>query len=385
MTEAVIIEAVRTPVGRRNGSLRGIHPVMLGSMVIKELVGLSGFDPGLVQDVIWGCVDQVGEQGNNVARNTWLATGFPVGASAVTLDRQCSSSQQAVGFAAAQVKTGESEVVVAGGVEVMSRVPIGANLQSFGDCWSPELKEMYDLTHQGVAAERMARKYGLSRAAMDEFGVRSHRRAAAAWAAGGLAAKVMPVQVETDGVRAKFERDEGIRPNASPEAAAALKPAFDPGHSITAGNSSQISDAAAALLVTSADTASRLGRRPLVRIAAHLSVGSDPEMMHEGPIAATREILRRTGLGMDDIELFEVNEAFASVVLAWMQVIEPDVERVNVNGGAIAFGHPLGASGARIMIDLIGEMQRRQARYGLQVMCAGWGIGTATLLERWSD
>jgi acetyl-CoA acetyltransferase family protein len=387
MREAVIIEAVRTPIGRRNGKLKEMHPVVLGSLVLKELVARAGIEPAQVEDVVFGCVSQVGEQGVNVARNAWLAAEFPISTPATTVDRQCGSSQQAIHFAANLVQSGVCDVTIAGGVESMTRVPMGSNAVSPGTPFPPELMELYDLVPQGISAELMARKYGISRRQMDEFGVRSHHLAAQATEEGRLQAQIMPLEVPVDGNGAVelFDRDEGIRANATYEAAAALQPAFNPEHSITAGNSSQISDGAAAVLITSREKARELGLRPRARIAAQAVVGTDPVLMLEGPIPGTAAVLKRAGLELKDIDLFEVNEAFASVVLAWLKETGADPEKTNVNGGAIAIGHPLGASGARLMNHLLHELERRDLRYGLETMCCGGGLGTATIIDRKLD
>jgi len=383
MREAVIIEAVRTPMGKRNGQLRDIHPVVLGSLVLQGLLRRARVDPAAVDDVIFGCVTQTGEQGVNVGRSAWLTAGFPVETPATTVDRQCGSSQQAIHFAASVVQSGAAEVVVAGGVESMSRVPLGANLtQGPGVPYPPELLERYDLVPQGISAELMARKYGISRQAMDEFSVASHRRAAAATREGRLAGQILPVDVPENGSSRTVMLDDGIRAEASYEAVSALKPAFSADHSITAGNSSQITDGAAAVLVTSPEKAKDLGLRPRARILAHRVVGCDPVLMLEGPIPGTAAVLKVAGLTLDEIDLFEINEAFASVVLAWAQKTGASLEKTNVNGGAIAFGHPLGASGARLMCHLLHELESREQRYGLQAMCCGGGLGTATIIER---
>ncbi|MGO8958719.1 MAG: thiolase family protein [Streptosporangiaceae bacterium] len=380
MTEVMIVAAVRTPIGKRNGGLSGIHPVVLGALAIRDLLDRAAVDPARVQDVIWGCVDQVGEQGTNIARSTWLAAGLPTSTPGSTIDRQCASSQQAVHFAAALIQAGVCDVVVAGGTESMSRVPIGANNQGPGEAFPPELMDRYPLTHQGIAAQSMADKYGISRTAMDEFALRSHRLAEHAADNGHFRREIVPLPRSIgDGILAA---DEGIRRGGTLEALAALKPAFEAGHQITAANSSQVSDGAAAVLLTSAEAAAELGLAPLGRIAGQLSIGTDPVLMHEGPIEATWALLARSGLDASAIDLFEVSEAFASVVLAWLQATKADIEKVNVNGGAIALGHPLGASGARLMTTLFFELERQNLRYGLQTMCAGWGLGVATLIDR---
>ena len=387
MREAVIVEAVRTPIGRRNGKLKEIHPVVLGSLVLKELVNRAGIEAAQVDDVVFGCVSQVGEQGVNVARNAWLAAGFPITTPATTIDRQCGSSQQAIHFAANLVQSGVCDVTVAGGVESMTRVPMGSNAISPGTPFPPELMELYDLVPQGISAELMARKYGVSRQEMDEFGVMSHHRAAAATEKGYLSSQIMPVEVPADGNGHSevFQKDEGIRPAANYETAAKLEPAFNPEHSITAANSSQISDGAAAVLITTREKAQELGLRPRARILAQAVVGTDPVLMLEGPIPGTAAVLKKAGLELKDIDLFEVNEAFASVVLAWQKETGADLEKTNVNGGAIAIGHPLGASGARLMNHLLYELERRDLRYGLETMCCGGGIGTATIIDRQLD
>ena len=384
MREAVIVEAVRTPIGRRNGKLKDVHPVVLASLVLKEIVKRAGIEPGQVEDVVFGCVSQVGDQSLNVARNAWLTAGFPVTTPATTVDRQCGSSQQAIHFAANLIQSGVCDITIAGGVESMSRVPMGSNAVSPGTPFPPELMELYDLVPQGISAEMMARKYHVSRREMDEFGVRSHHLAHEATEKGYFKSQVMPVEVSVDGNghHEMFSRDEGIRPGASYEATSALQPAFNPEHSITAGNSSQISDGSAAVLLMSLEKAKQLGLRPRARIRAQAVVGTDPVLMLEGPIPGTAAVLKRAGLDLKSIDLFEVNEAFASVVLAWQKETGADIDKTNVNGGAIAVGHPLGASGALLMNRLLYELERRDLRYGLETMCCGGGIGTATIIDR---
>ena len=385
MTEVVIVEAVRTPVGRRNGKLKDLHPVVLGSQVLKEVVSRAGIDASVVEDVVFGTVSQHGEQGINIARNAWLAAGFPVTTPATTVDRQCGSSQQAIHFAANLIQAGVCDVTIAGGVESMTRVPMGSTAADCGFAFPPELSELYDLVPQGISAELVARKYGIDRRSMDEFGVRSHQLAHEATEKGYLRSQIMPVEVPVNGHHEMFSQDEGIRPNATYEAAAALQPAFDPTASITAANSSQISDGAAAVLLMSKAKAAELGLKPRARIVAQAVVGTDPVLMLEGPIPGTAAVLKKAGLDLRDIDLFEVNEAFASVVLAWAKETGADLERTNVNGGAIALGHPLGASGARLMNHLLHELERRDLRYGLETMCCGGGIGTATIIDRKVD
>jgi acetyl-CoA acyltransferase len=384
MREAVIVEAVRTPIGRRNGKLKEIHPVVLGSLVLQEIIKRSGIAPEQVDDVVFGCVTQVGEQSLNIARSAWLTAGFPVTTPGTTVDRQCGSSQQAIHFAANLIQSGVCDITIAGGVESMSRVPMGSNAVSPGTPFPPELMELYDLVPQGISAELIARKYGISRQQMDEFGVRSHHLAATATEEGRFNSQLLPIEVSLNGngQHDMFTKDEGIRPNASYEATSALQPAFNPEHSITAGNSSQISDGAAAVLLMSLEKAKQLGLKPRARIRAQAVVGTDPVLMLEGPIPGTAAVLKRAGLDLKSIDLFEVNEAFASVVLAWQKETGADMNKTNVNGGAIAVGHPLGASGAILMNRLLYELERRDLRYGLETMCCGGGIGTATIIDR---
>ena len=387
MREAVIVEAVRTPLGRRNGKLKDVHPVVLASLVLKEVVRRAGIEPGRVEDVVFGCVSQVGEQSLNIGRNAWLAAGFPVETPATTVDRQCGSSQQAVHFAANLIQAGVCDITIAGGVESMTRVPMGSSAHGPGAPFPPELMELYDLVPQGISAELVARKYGVTRRQMDEFAVRSHQRAAHATDNGYLRSQILSIDVPVpgNGHTEVFDKDEGIRRNASYEATSSLQPAFNPEHSITAGNSSQITDGASAILIMSREKARELGLKPRARILAQAVVGCDPVLMLEGPIPGTAAVLKKAGLQLGDIDLFEVNEAFASVVLAWQKETGADMERTNVNGGAIALGHPLGASGARLMNHLLYELERRDLRYGLETMCCGGGIGTATIIDRKVD
>ena len=387
MREAVIVEAVRTPLGRRNGKLKDVHPVVLASLVLKEVVRRAGIEPGQVEDVVFGCVSQVGEQSLNIGRNAWLAAGFPVETPATTVDRQCGSSQQAVHFAANLIQAGVCDITIAGGVESMTRVPMGSSAHGPGAPFPPELMELYDLVPQGISAELVARKYGITRRQMDEFAVRSHQRAAHATDNGYLRSQILPIDVPVpgNGHTEVFDKDEGIRRNASYEATSNLQPAFNPEHSITAGNSSQITDGASAILIMSREKARELGLKPRARILAQAVVGCDPVLMLEGPIPGTAAVLKKAGLQLGDIDLFEVNEAFASVVLAWQKETGADLEKTNVNGGAIALGHPLGASGARLMNHLLYELERRDLRYGLETMCCGGGIGTATIIDRKVD
>ena len=383
MREVVIVEAVRTPIarGKSSGKLHEVHPVVLGSLVLKEVVRRAGIEPDQVEDVVFGCVGQAGEQSLNIGRNAWLTAGFPVTTPATTVDRQCGSSQQAIHFAANLIQSGVCDITIAGGVESMSRVPMGSNAVSPGTPFPPELMELYDLVPQGISAELMARKYGVSRREMDELSVESHHRAHEATEMGYFASQILPVDI-SNGQHEIFSRDEGIRGNATYESTAALAPAFNPEHSITAGNSSQISDGAAAVMLMSLDKAKELGIKPRARIRAQAVVGTDPVLMLEGPIPGTAAVLKRAGLELHSIDLFEVNEAFASVVLAWQKETGADLKKTNVNGGAIAMGHPLGASGASLMTRLLHELERRDGRYGLETMCCGGGLGTATIIDR---
>jgi acetyl-CoA acyltransferase len=383
--EPVIVGAVRTPVGRRGGGYAGLHAVDLGAAACKALVERAGVDPGRVDDVILGCVSQVGEQSVNVARNAWLAAGLPEEVPATTIDRQCGSSQQAVTFAAQGIAAGGYELVVAGGVENMTRVPMGSSMTGPGVPFGPTMQDRYGgrLVPQGVSAELIAEKWGLGREELDAFSLRSHQRAAAAQDAGRFTAQLVPVEAPTpEGGTAWVRADEGVRRDTSLEKLAGLKPAFREDGTVTAGNASQISDGAGVLLLASRPTAERLGLRPLARFASFALAGVDPVMMLTGVIPATEKALARAGLSLADVDVVEINEAFASVVLAWGREVDPDWERVNPNGGAIALGHPLGASGARIMTDLLAELERRHGRFGLQVMCEGGGMANATILER---
>ena len=387
--EPVIVGAVRTPVGRRNGGLAGVHAVDLGAVALRALVERSGVDPMLVDDVIMGCVSQIGEQAVNVARNAWLAAGLPEEVPATTIDRQCGSSQQAVQFAAQGILAGGYQLVVAGGVEHMTRVPMGSTMAGPGVPGVPFGPAMHDryqgrLVPQGVSAELIAEKWGLTRAEQDDFSLRSHRCAAAAQDARRLDAQLVAVEVPgVDGATTTWVRaDEGVRRDTSAEKLASLKPAFRPDGMVTAGNSSQISDGAAALLVAGREVAEALGLRPRARFVSFALAGVDPVTMLTGPIPATEKALAKAGLTLAQLDVIEINEAFASVVLAWGREVDPDWSKVNPNGGAVALGHPLGASGARLMTDLLAELERRGGRYGLQVMCEGGGMANATVIER---
>lgn len=382
MRETVIVEAVRTPMGRRGGVLSGTHPVNLGALVLNEVVRRAGIDPGLVEDVVFGCVTQVGEQGANVARNALLTADFPYTVPATTVDRQCGSSQQAIHFASNLIQAGTCDITIAGGVESMSRVPMGANaFNGPGVPFPPELTSKYALTPQGISAEEIAKKWGITRREADEFALASQEKARRARDEGRFDREIVPVQVTLEGVPATVRTDEGIR-ETSLEKLATLQPSFRPDGIHHAGNSSQITDGAAAVLLMARDKAEELGLKARARIVAQAVVGSDPVLMLTGPITATPKVLEKAGLELKDIDLIEINEAFASVVLAWQRELDPDMSRVNVNGGAIALGHPLGATGARLMTTLLHELERTGGRYGMQLMCCGGGLGTATIIER---
>jgi acetyl-CoA acyltransferase len=381
----VIVEAVRTPFGRRNGMLKDHHPAVLASIVMAEALRRTNVPPSAIDQIVWGCVTQVGDQGSNIGRVSWLAGGFPVETPATTVDVRCGSGQQAIHFAANLIATGTCDIVLAGGVESMSRVPLGsATHVNGGDPWPAEYRERFDVVPQGISAELVARKYGVDRGSMDRFSVQSHRRADDASNKGYLNSQLVAVP-KTVGSGDVPLRDEGIRSDTSFEAVSQLKPAFDPTHSITAGNSSQVTDGASAVLLMSAAKARELGVAPRARIVAQAVVGVDPVLMLEGPIPATAAVLKKAGLKLSDMDLYEVNEAFASVPLAWLKATGADEERLNPNGGAIALGHPLGASGARLMCHLLYELERRDLRYGLEAMCCGGGIGTATVIDRVID
>ncbi len=390
MTTAVLVDAVRTPGGKRNGVLSNWHAVDLASEVLTALQDRNDLDPSLVDDVIMGCVMQVSEQSLNVARNAVLAAGWPESVPATTVDRQCGSSQQAIHFAAQGVIAGAYDVAVAGGVEAMTRTPMGSSVvHELGMPFGPRMEARYagrgGLVNQGIAAEMVADRWDVGREELDEYSLGSHRRAAAATAEGRFEHEIVPVALRDDqgtdtGVR--VTADEGIRPDTSLEALGNLKPVFKPGGKVTAGNSSQITDGASAVLVMSEERASALGLTPKARFVAFALAGVDPVTMLTGPIPATRAVLERAKLSLDDIDLFEINEAFASVVLAWEREVHPDMAKVNVNGGAIALGHPLGASGGKLMATLVHELDRSGGRYGLLTMCEGGGLANATVVER---
>ena len=377
MRDAVIVEAVRTPTGKRNGGLAGTHPADLSAHVLRALADRSGVDPALIDDVIWGCVSQVGEQTFDIARTSVLSAGWPESVPGTTVDRQCGSSQQALHFAAAGVIAGHYDLAVAGGVESMSRVPMGSTM--IGNPLGAGYRARYgdDFPNQGLGAEQIAAQWGLSRQRLDEFALASHEKAAAATDSGAFAGQIAPLTT-ADGV---ISVDEGIRRGGTLETLGALKPAFLPDGVVTAANASQISDGAAALLVTTTRHAAQLGLTPLVRVHTAVVVGSEPMPMLTGPIPATRKALQRAGLRIDEIGAFEVNEAFASVPLAWLAELGAAEKTLNPLGGAIALGHPLGGSGARLLTTLVHHMRDNGIRYGLQTMCEGGGQANATILE----
>lgn len=389
MNDVYIVEAVRTPVGKYKGSLAGVRADHLGAHLLGELVARAGIAASEVDDVIFGCVTQVGEQSANIARTSVLGAGWPAAIPGLTIDRKCGSGEVAVHMAAGLIAAGAADVVVAGGAENMSRVRMGGNREIYGEAFGALASGKYELTGQGEAAERVADKWQLSREQLDAYAVESHRRAAAAAAAGYFAREIVAVpaaalkdesyaEAAPDG----FASDETIRPGTNADKLATLKTSFREHGKLTAGNSSQISDGAAVLLLMSAAAVDRLRVKPRARIRAFTTVGSDPTLMLTGPVAATRKVLEQAGLRVDDVDLFEVNEAFAPVPLMWAQELGVAHDKLNVNGGAIALGHPLGASGARIMTSLLHELERREARYGLQAICCAGGMGTATLIER---
>lgn len=379
MAEAVIVEAVRSPIGKRNGGLSGVHPAELSAQVLNGLVNRAGVDPALVDDVIWGCVMQAGEQALDIGRTALLSAGWPETVPGVTVDRQCGSSQQSVHFAAAGVVAGHYDVVVAGGVESMSRTPMGSSLANGGRPYPDSFKKRYNQTpNQGVGAEMMASRWGLTRTALDEFALASHEKAAAAQDSGAFKDEIVGIKDAEGNV---ISEDEGIRRGTTLEKMGQLKPAFKEDGVIHAGNSSQISDGSAALLFMSAAKARELGLTPLARVHTATLAGADPVMMLSAPIPATEKALQRSGLSVDDIGVFEVNEAFAPVPMAWLADIGADTKKLNPNGGAIALGHPLGGSGARIMTTMLHHMRANGIRYGLQTMCEGGGQANATILE----
>jgi acetyl-CoA acyltransferase len=382
--EVVIVEAARTPIGRgheEKGYYKDVHPSTLLATTYKELIDRAGIDASEVEDVITGCVQQFGEQGLNIGRNAWLEAGLPITTPATTIDRQCGSAQQAVNFAAALVASGVHDAVIGSGVEHMGHISFADSMdvqKEHGFAFSPQLMERYQLVPQGISAEMIADKWEIPRSELDEIGLRSHQLAAKATEEGRFERETIPFSVNGD----TYVTDQGIRPDTSLEKLSQLKPAFKEDGKITAGNSSQISDGAAAVLLMTREKADELGLSPRAKIADQTTVGVDPVIMLTGPIPATKKLLDRNGMKMDDIDLIEINEAFASVVAAWRRELEPDMDRVNVNGGAIALGHPLGSTGARLITTLLHEMERADKETGLVTMCCGGGLGTGTLIQR---
>jgi acetyl-CoA acyltransferase len=382
--EVVIVEAVRTPIGRghkEKGYYKDVHPNELLGRSYREVIERAGIDPSEVEDVVAGCVQQYGEQMFNVARNAWLQAGLPIETPATTVDRQCGSAQQAVNFAAALIAAGVHDVVIGSGVEHMGHVPMGIGfkwIDEVGSPWPPELMERYNLIPQGLSAEMIADQWEIPRAELDELAMRSHQLAHRATEEGRFEREIMPFKVNGS----TYVSDQGIRPDTTIEALSQLKPAFKEDGKVTAGNSSQISDGAAAVLLMAREKADALGLKARARIVDQTTVGVDPVIMLTGPIPATHKILERNGMKMDDIDLVEINEAFAPVVAAWRRELEPDMDRVNVNGGAMALGHPLGSTGARLITTLLHEVERSDKEVGLVTMCCGGGLGTGTLIQR---
>lgn len=387
MFEAVIVDAVRTPGGKRNGKLRDWHPASLSALMLRALAQRNDLDPALVNDVIMGCVMQVGDQSLNIGRNAILAAGWPESVPGTTIDRQCGSSQQAMHFAAQGVMAGVYDVVVAAGVESMTRVPMNSSVGE-GAPWSSEQLTRYSVDeppNQGLGAEMIADEYGFSREDLDVFSVESQSRAARATHEGRFDNEIVPVPINVAGIEELLKRDEGIRPGTTFETLATLKPAFKEGGKVTAGNSSQICDGASAVLIMSGAKAAELGLKARARFHSFALAGADPVTMLKGPIPVTKKILAQSGLSIDEIDSFEINEAFASVVLAWQRETGADLTKVNPNGGAIALGHPLGSSGTKLMATLLNNLERTRGRFGLQVMCEGGGMANATIIERIGD
>lgn len=379
MTEAVIVDAVRTAVGRRRGVLSETHPVDLLAPILSALAERNGIEAKDIEDVVTGCVTETGEQGGNIGRMAVLAAGFPVDVPAFSLNRMCGSSQQAIHTAAQVVLAGDADIVIACGVESMTRVPMGSDMGKF----SRNLTDKYKIVPQGISAEMIAKKWNLSRTELDEFSLQSHQKAALATDRGDFKREILPLEIQGENGTFAFQEDEGIRRNTSMEKLAGLASPFQPnGGVVTAGNSSQISDGAAGMLIMSAEKAKELGLKARARIVARVVVGVDPVIMLTGVIPATRKVLKKAGLRLDQIDVIEVNEAFATVVKAWERELEPDMKKVNPRGGAIAIGHPLGASGVRIQTTLLHELEDMGGRFGLQVMCIGFGMATATIIER---
>ena len=385
MSSAVIVDVVRTPIGRRGGVLSGWHATDLAAQPLAALVERTGIDPAIVEDVIMGCTMTVGEQAMNIARNAALAAGFPVTVPGTTVDRQCGSAQQAIHFAAQAIAAGAMDVAIGAGIEAMTRVPIGSTTEPGpGEAYGPLYKSRFELIHQGECAEEIARRWNISREDMDRFGLESHQRAARATEEGRFSTQLLSILGKTaDGVDVgPVLADEGIRPGGTYEKMAALRPAFREDGLVTAATSSQISDGAAAVLLMSEKKALSLGLTPRARFHTFAVAANDPQIMLTAPIPATAMVLEKSGLSLDDLDLIEINEAFASVVLAWEREFHPDMSKVNVNGGAIALGHPTGCSGARLMSTLLCELERTGGRYGMQVMCEGGGQANATIIER---
>jgi acetyl-CoA acyltransferase len=383
MREVVIVSAARTPLGKRNGWLRDIPPVRLGSYALCEALSRANLDSSLVEHVIMGCVSQVSEQTFNLARNVVLDAGLPIEIPATTIDFQCGSSQQAVHLAAGMIASGQVDIAVAGGVENMSRVPMGSSLAGGAMPFTERMMEQYNLVPQGMAADEIAQKWGISREEVDRIGYESNIKAAQATEKGWVSAEMLPIEgVDESGQSMIVTRDQGFRANASLEKMATLQPAFTPSGVTTAGNSSQITDGAAALVLMSREKADQLGIKPRARLVSMVTIGSDPHLMLTGPIGATKKALDKPGMALNQIDLFEVNEAFAVVISLWGREIGADMSKVNVHGGAIALGHPLGASGARLMTTLLYALETHDKRFGLQTMCCGGGMGTGTIIER---
>ena len=385
MREIVIVDAVRTPLGRRNGWLSQTHPVHLGARALCEVLARANLDPALVEHVVWGCVSQAGEQTFNVARNVVLEAELPIEVPATSVDFQCGSSQQAVHLAAAMVASGQEDIVVAGGVENMSRVPMGSSMMGQVP-FTEGIMANHNIVSQGIAADEIAEKWGITREKVDQIGYESHMRATKATENGWLQKEFFQMDgVDKEGNTVAIERDQGIRANASLESMAGLDTVFTPNGVTTAGNSSQISDGAAAVIITTAEKAKELGLKPRARIVSTATVGSDPHLMLTGPVPATHKVLKRAGMTLDQIDIFEVNEAFASVIGYWEKETGADMDKVNVHGGAIALGHPLGASGARLMTTLLNALEVYDKQFGLQTMCCGGGMATGTIVERISE
>jgi acetyl-CoA acyltransferase len=386
MPNAVIVDAVRTPVGRRGGRLSGWHAVDLAAAPLRALVERNDLDPAVIEDVVMGCTMTVGEQAMNIGRNAVLAAGFPDTVPGTTVDRQCGSAQQAIHFAAQAVISGAMDVVVGAGVESMSRVPIGSTTEPGpGEAYGPSVLARYEFIHQGLSAEEIAHRWGITRPEMDALALESHRRAARAQDEGRFEREILPLEArgpDAQPVGGILDFDEGVRRDTSLEKLASLSPAFEENGQVTAGSSSQISDGAAAVLITSEERAEALGLRPRARFHTFAVAANDPVIMLTAPIPATRLVLEKAKMALDDIDVIEINEAFASVVLAWERELHPDMTKVNPNGGAIAIGHPTGCSGARIMATLVNELERTGGRYGLQTMCEGGGQANATIIER---